>query len=263
MATTIAGQERSALQDIPVSCSQLHRYLGRDESRVHVLRGVSMEAQPGSVHAIVGPSGCGKSTLLYVLGLLDTPDSGTVAIGGEEVSGLTDIQMTQKRLEFIGFVFQFHFLMHEFTAQENVMIPMRRLGKLGLREMRERAAWLLETVGLGDKMHRPSNHLSGGEQQRVAIARALANDPKIILADEPTGNLDTANSERVFSLLTELVKREQKALLLATHNPAIAQASDWIHEMKDGVITRSYPGASHHIGEAALGAHEEGVATDH
>lgn len=237
-----AKQERAVRPDAPVVCTQLHRYLGVDESRVHVLRGVSLEAKPGSVHAIVGPSGCGKSTLLYVLGLLDTPDSGSVAIGGEEVSGLTDIQMTEKRLEFIGFVFQFHFLMHEFTTQENVMIPMRRMGKLAPREMRERAAWLLETVGLGDKAHRPSSHLSGGEQQRVAIARALANDPKIILADEPTGNLDTANSGRVFGLLTELVKREQKALVLATHNPAIAQASDWIHEMKDGLVINSYPG---------------------
>jgi lipoprotein-releasing system ATP-binding protein len=229
-----------AIQHVPLAGTEIHRYLGRDEARVHVLCGVSLEAQPGSVQAIVGPSGCGKSTLLYVLGLLDTPDSGTIVIGGEEVSGLTDSQMTQKRLEFIGFVFQFHFLMHEFTAQENVMIPMRRLGRLGLHEMRERAAWLLETVGLADKIHRPSTNLSGGEQQRVAIARALANDPKIILADEPTGNLDTANSERVFGLLTELVKREQKALLLATHNPAIAQASDWIHEMKDGSFTKSY-----------------------
>jgi lipoprotein-releasing system ATP-binding protein len=242
--TILAGlaQQRVESQNVPLVGTQLHRYLGRDESRVHVLCGVSLQAQPGSVQAIVGPSGCGKSTLLYVLGLLDTPDSGSIVIGGEEVSGLTDNQMTQKRLEFIGFVFQFHFLMHEFTAQENVMIPMRRLGRLGLREMRERAAWLLETVGLADKIHRPSTHLSGGEQQRVAIARALANDPKIILADEPTGNLDTANSERVFGLLTELVKREQKALLLATHNPAIAQASDWIHEMKDGSLIRSYPG---------------------
>jgi lipoprotein-releasing system ATP-binding protein len=222
----------------------LQRYLGEFESRVHVLRGVSLEVAVGSVHAIVGPSGCGKSTLLYVLGLLDASDEGQLAIGGEEVSGLSDDQLSRKRNELIGFVFQFHFLLQEFTAQENVMIPMRRLGRLGPREMRERAAALLDAVGLGDKVNRPAYHLSGGEQQRVAIARALANDPRILLADEPTGNLDTENSGRVFQLLTDLVKREGKALLLATHNPQIARASDWVHEMKDGVFVRSGPPAA-------------------
>ena len=225
----------------PLSCRGVQRYLGEFETRVHVLRGISLEIEVGSVHAIVGPSGCGKSTLLYVLGLLDAPDDGQIKIGGQDVSGLSDNELSQKRNELIGFVFQFHFLMHEFTALENVTIPMRRLGKLGPHEMRERAAMLLEAVGLGDKLERPAHHLSGGEQQRVAIARALANDPKILLADEPTGNLDTENSERIFKLLTELVKREQKALLLATHNTQIAHASDIVHEMKDGVIVRSGP----------------------
>ncbi len=227
-----------------LSCRGLQRYLGEFESRVHVLRGVSLEVDIGSVHAIVGPSGCGKSTLLYVLGLLDAADEGRLAIGGEPVSGLSDDQLSRKRNELIGFVFQFHFLLHEFTAQENVMIPMRRLGRLGPREMRERAAALLDVVGLGDKINRPAHHLSGGEQQRVAIARALANDPRILLADEPTGNLDTENSGRVFQLLTDLVKREGKALVLATHNPQIARASDRVHEMKDGVFVRSGPSAA-------------------
>jgi lipoprotein-releasing system ATP-binding protein len=227
----------------PLACRGLHRYLGEFESRVHVLRGITLDIAVGSVHAIVGPSGCGKSTLLYVLGLLDPPDDGQITIGGEDVSGLTDNELSQKRNELIGFVFQFHFLMHEFTALENVMIPMRRLGRLTPRDMRERAAALLDAVGLGDKLDRLADHLSGGEQQRVAIARSLANNPKILLADEPTGNLDTENSERVFRLLTELVKREQKSLLLATHNPLIARASDFIHEMKDGVIVRSGPPA--------------------
>ena len=227
--------------NVALACADLHRYLGEAESRVHVLRGITLDVPAGEVHAIVGPSGCGKSTLLYVLGLLDVPDDGRIVIGGEDVSGLSDNELSQKRNELIGFVFQFHFLLNEFTAQENVMIPMRRLGRLSLREMQERAAGLLDAVGLGDKLHRPANHLSGGEQQRVAIARSLANDPRILLADEPTGNLDTANSERVFALLTELVRREQKALLLATHNPQIARASDFIHDMKDGVIGRSCP----------------------
>ncbi len=224
----------------PLVCEGLQRSLGENESRVQALRGVSLEVPAGSVHAIVGPSGCGKSTLLYLLGLLDTPEAGRLWIGGVEVAGLPEPELTRKRNEMIGFVFQFHFLMREFTAEENVMIPMRRLGKLGPAAMRERAGMLLETVGLADKRARLSGHLSGGEQQRVAIARALANDPQIVLADEPTGNLDTANSERVFSLLTTLVKREHKALVLATHNPLIAQASDQVHEMKDGLVTRTY-----------------------
>ncbi len=241
--TSTANAVATTKQVAPLSCRGLHRYLGEFESQVHVLRGISLDVEDGSVHAIVGPSGCGKSTLLYVLGLLDAPDDGRIVIGGEDVSGLSDNDLSQKRNELIGFVFQFHFLMNEFTALENVTIPMRRLGKLSPREMRERAAMLLEAVGLGNKLERLANHLSGGEQQRVAIARSLANDPKILLADEPTGNLDTENSERVFRLLTELVKREQKALLLATHNPQIARASDFIHEMKDGVIVRSGPPA--------------------
>ncbi len=224
----------------PLRCAAIERYLGEEEARVHVLRGVSLEMQAGTVHAVVGPSGCGKSTLLYVLGLLDRPDAGQIWLDGADVAGLNDNELTQRRNEQIGFVFQFHFLMHEFTAEENVMMPMRRLGRLSRRAMRERAGHLLELVGLADKRQRPSQHLSGGEQQRVAIARALANDPVVLLADEPTGNLDTANAERVFELLTTLVQREQKALLLVTHNPAIAAASNCVHDMKDGVITRSH-----------------------
>jgi lipoprotein-releasing system ATP-binding protein len=225
--------------EISLSCYRLERYLGEEEERVHALRGVSLEIETGSVHAVVGPSGCGKSSLLYILGLLDTPDAGRVAIETEAVSHLSDDELAQKRNKFIGFIFQFHFLMEDFTAQENVMIPMRKLGELSDVQMRDRAAELLDGVGLGDKLRRPSRHLSGGEQQRVAIARALANDPRVILADEPTGNLDTANSERAFELLQNLVHERGKALLLATHNPAIAEACDWIHEMRDGLIIDS------------------------
>jgi lipoprotein-releasing system ATP-binding protein len=228
-----------------LSCEGIERYLGEEEERVHALRGVSLDIKPGSVHAVVGPSGCGKSSLLYILGLLDLPDAGNVSIESEPVSQLSDDELAQRRSKFIGFIFQFHFLMEDFTAQENVMIPMRKLGELSDGEMRERAAVLLEAVGLGDKLRRPSRHLSGGEQQRVAIARALANDPKIILADEPTGNLDTANSERAFELLQKIVQEGQKALLLATHNPVIAEACDWMHEMRDGLIRASHRQNTH------------------
>lgn len=222
--------------ELCLKCERLERYLGEDEARVHVLRGVSLDLERGHVHAVVGPSGCGKSTLLYILGLLDRPDSGRLVIGGRPVEAMPDDDLSRQRNELLGFIFQFHFLLQDFTAQENIMIPMRKLGRWTEPEMRSRAAHLLEGVGLADKLHRPSRHLSGGEQQRVAIARALANDPQVILADEPTGNLDTANSTKVFSLLTDLVRREDKALLLVTHNPGIAEACDWVHTMQDGQI---------------------------
>ncbi len=226
--------------DAFLSCHAIERYLGEDESRVHALRGVSLDVQPGSVHAVVGPSGCGKSTLLYILGLLDSPDAGSVMLGSEGVSHLPDDELARKRNEFIGFIFQFHFLMEDFTAQENVMIPMRRLGQLPEAAMADRAASLLDAVGLSGKHKRLSRHLSGGEQQRVAIARALANDPRVILADEPTGNLDTKNSDRAFELLQRMVYERAKALLLVTHNPSIAEACDYIHEMRDGRIIGSH-----------------------
>jgi len=222
-------------------CHNLERYLGEEEERVHALRGISLTLEAGTVHAVVGPSGCGKSTLLYILGLLDNPDRGEVIIEGEKVSNLPDEILSQKRNRLLGFIFQFHFLLEDFTAQENVMIPMRRLGGLSESTMREKAAELLVAVGLDDKRSRPSRHLSGGEQQRVAIARALANDPRVILADEPTGNRDTLNSTRAFQLLQKVVVQGGKALLLVTHNRGIASACDWIHEMQDGRIVSTHP----------------------
>ena len=227
--------------ELCLSCRDIERYLGEDESRVHALRGVSLDLESGSIHAVVGPSGCGKSTLLYILGLLDQPDGGSVTIKSEPVSHLADDELARRRNELIGFIFQFHFLMEDFSAQENVMIPMRRLGQLTDADMRDRSAALLEAVDLGDKLDRLSRHLSGGEQQRVAIARALANDPQVILADEPTGNLDTRNSQRAFELLANLVREQQRALLLVTHNRFIADACDWVHEMKDGRIIKIHP----------------------
>jgi lipoprotein-releasing system ATP-binding protein len=217
-----------------VRCSGLHRYLGRDEGRVHVLKGVSFEAAPGEVHAIVGPSGCGKSTLLYLLGLLDQPDGGAIEIAGKAMSNSDDLARTAARAAHIGFVFQFHFLMLEFTALENVMMPMRKLGKLSPSEMEQRATDLLGSVGLGDKTGRLGTQLSGGEQQRVAIARALANEPSLILADEPTGNLDVKNSTLVFDLLTRLARENGQAVVLVTHNQEIAARCDRVRPMRDG-----------------------------
>lgn len=225
-----------AANPVALECSGLHRYLGAGEGRVHVLKGVSFEARRGEVYAIVGPSGCGKSTLLYLLGLLDLPDGGEISIDGERMSNVDDAARTAARGQHIGFVFQFHFLMLEFTALDNVMMPMRKLGRLTGPEMEERAHQLLDSVGLGQKTHRLGTQLSGGEQQRVAIARALANQPSIILADEPTGNLDVKNSALVFDLLTRLAKDQGQAVVLVTHNPDIASRCDFTRPMRDGMF---------------------------
>lgn len=224
----------SKSDSIALSCSNIQRYLGEGEGRVHVLKGVSFEAQRGQVYAIVGPSGCGKSTLLYLLGLLDRQDGGDITIDGVLMSQSSDADRTAARGEHIGFVFQFHFLMQEFSALENVMMPMRKLGKLTPSEMEARALELLSKVGLGEKAHRLGTQLSGGEQQRVAVARALANQPSIILADEPTGNLDVKNSNMVFDLLTSLAKDNNQAVILVTHNPDIAERCDHVRPMSDG-----------------------------
>lgn len=221
---------------IALRCENIHRYLGQNEGRVHVLRGVSFEAHRGQVYAIVGPSGCGKSTLLYLLGLLDRQEEGDIWINNHLMSNSSDLERTAARCEHIGFVFQFHFLMQEFTALDNVMMPMRKLGRLSPEQMEERAHSLLTSVGLGEKTHRLGTQLSGGEQQRVAIARALANQPAIILADEPTGNLDAKNSGIVFDLLTRLAKDNGQAVILVTHNPEIANRCDSVRPMRDGVF---------------------------
>ena len=239
MDSIILGLEMNST--FSVRCNSIERFLGEDESRVHALRGVTLELEPGTVHAVVGPSGCGKSTLLYILGLLDRPDAGWIELESGKIADLPDEELSRLRRELIGFIFQFHFLLEDFTALENVMIPMRRLGRLNMQEMQDRAGFLLEEVGLRQKSNRPSRHLSGGEQQRVAVARALANNPSVILADEPTGNLDSVNSRRAFDLLQRIVQEERKTLLLVTHNTEIAEACDWIHEMQDGLLVGSHP----------------------
>ena len=223
---------------VALRCEGLHRYLGQGEGRVHVLRGVSFEARSGQVTAIVGLSGCGKSTTLYLLGLLDQPDGGSIWIRDQLMSNSSDLDRTAARCEHIGFDFQFHFLMQEFSALDNVMMPMRKLGRLTEEAMVARAQSLLKDVGLGEKGHRLATQLSGGEQQRVAVARALANQPAIILADEPTGNLDVKNSGLVFDLLTRLAKENGQAVVLVTHNPDIANRCDEIRPMRDGEFVK-------------------------
>ncbi|MDQ8202972.1 ABC transporter ATP-binding protein [Pelagicoccus sp. SDUM812003] len=222
--------------EIAMECRSLHKYLGEGETRVHVLRGVDLSLERGQVSAVVGPSGCGKSTLLYLLGLLDRQDGGTIHVNGQEVPQDRDGTHTRLRCEHIGFVFQFHFLLPEFSALENVMLPMRKLGRLSEEEMVSQARELLSEVGLGQKTHRRPSQLSGGEQQRVAIARSLANRPTVLLADEPTGNLDLKNSLMVFDMLTRLAKEHQQAVLIVTHNPELAKLCDRILRMEDGLF---------------------------
>ena len=205
------------------------------ESPVHALRGVSFEAQTGEVTAIVGQSGCGKSTLLYLLGLLDRPESGEIYLKGHPMAKASNQQRTALRNESIGFVFQFHFLIKELTARENVALPLRKSG-VGESQALDRADDLLDRLGLGQKTKRFANKLSGGEQQRVAIARALANSPSLLLADEPTGNLDSANSQNVFELLMQFAREQEIAILLVTHNSDLAERCDHCLPMRDGLI---------------------------
>ena len=202
---------------------------------VQVLNGVSLEAKPGEITSIAGPSGCGKSTLLYLMGLLDRPDSGKVFMGDSEVQSLEDDERTKARNHFIGFVFQFHFLIKELSAIENISLPLLKLGK-DEDSANQKANDLLSELGLESKAQRPAYKLSGGEQQRVAIARALANSPKYLLADEPTGNLDSSNSEGVFELLDRMAKQTGLSVILVTHNEKLADLSHRKYWMEDGRI---------------------------
>ncbi len=211
-----------------------HSFL-EGEEKVHALRGVSFNANQGEITSIIGPSGCGKSTLMYLLGLLDQPDSGEIIINNNSISKLNEIQKNQLRNEKIGFIFQFHFLIKELSARENVALPAIKKGE-DSEDALERADQILNQLGLSEKLDRFANKLSGGEQQRVAIARALINSPSLILADEPTGNLDTANSEIVFDLLQSLSREQNLAVLLVTHNNQLARRCDRFISMNDGLI---------------------------
>jgi lipoprotein-releasing system ATP-binding protein len=202
-------------------------------STLVVLDGVDFAVEPGEAVALVGPSGAGKSTLLHIAGLLERPDAGGVLIGGRDCGGLSEEERTLMRRSQLGFVYQFHHLLPEFSALENVMLP-RMIAGAGRRQAREKAAALLEQVGLARRAgHRPAR-LSGGEQQRVAIARALANDPKVLLGDEPTGNLDHATGEGVLAVLVDLVRHAGLAALIATHNLDLARRLDRIVALEDG-----------------------------
>ncbi|MEC7802331.1 MAG: ABC transporter ATP-binding protein [Verrucomicrobiota bacterium] len=205
--------------------------------KTEVLKGVSLQVCASETTAIVGPSGCGKSTLLYLLGLLDRPESGKIFLNNSEVSSSTEQTRTALRNTSIGFIFQFHFLIKELTVLENVALPLRKFGA-DAKESEERSFVVLEKLGLAEKAERFANKLSGGEQQRVAIARAMVNSPSLILADEPTGNLDTENSENVFGVLQELAEIENLGVLIVTHNSELAAKTNKLIQMKDGLIIK-------------------------
>lgn len=207
------------------------------DSKLSILKGVSLEIESKKITVIIGASGAGKSTLLHILGGLDYPDDGNVNFGGTNIFSLSDGKLSQFRNKNFGFVFQFHHLLPEFDAVENVAIPIMIKGD-SLKKASARAAELLELVGLKDRLHHKPAELSGGEQQRVAIARALANDPPIIFADEPTGNLDSANGEIIHNLFVDLKNKLGLTFLIVSHNPELIKLGDAVLEMKDGVIQK-------------------------
>ncbi|MCJ7554669.1 MAG: ABC transporter ATP-binding protein [Ignavibacteriaceae bacterium] len=205
--------------------------------KLDVLRGISIEVEHEKISVIIGASGAGKSTLLHLLSGLDKPDSGKVFFDGKDIFRYGDEKLSKFRNQNIGFIFQFHHLLPEFTALENVAIPLMISG-LSLNKSIERAKALLDSVGLTERLDHKPAELSGGEQQRVAVARALANNPKIIFADEPTGNLDSANSESIHKLLFELRDRLKITFIIVTHNPGLVKLADKVYEMKDGLISQ-------------------------
>jgi lipoprotein-releasing system ATP-binding protein len=211
------------------------RDIHKNYGQLWVLKGVDVEIRQGEIASIVGPSGSGKSTLLHILGTLDHPNKGEVFIDRQKVNFLNDQEVAAFRNQHIGFVFQFHHLLPEFTALENVSIPGWMAGRKK-KEVNERAITILKTLGLGTRLDNKPGALSGGEQQRVAVARALINSPKIIFADEPTGNLDSANARELHQLFFDLRKQFNQTFLIVTHNEELAQMSDRILHMKDGKI---------------------------
>ena len=214
-----------------LTARQIEKYYGS----LYVLKGVDVTIEKGEIVSIVGPSGSGKSTLLHILGTLDEPAKGTTSLQGRQINALKGRELAAFRNRHIGFVFQFHHLLPEFSALENVCIPGWIAGRKK-KEVEEKATQLLHTLGVGHRIENKPNALSGGEQQRVAVARALINNPDIVFADEPTGNLDSANARELHQLFFELRQKFQQTFLIVTHNEELAQMSDRVLHMKDGKI---------------------------
>ena len=234
--TSISAPARAAASDAHAALSArdvVKEFRGGDGALLRILDGVSLDVRRGEMVAIVGASGAGKSTLLHVLGALERPTQGEVWLGGTRVSGRDDDTLAALRNRTVGFVFQFHHLLREFSALENVMMPLRIAGHTP-RVARERAAALLERVGLAPRMEHRPGALSGGEQQRAAVARALAADPAVLLADEPSGNLDHLNAERLHDLFASLARDLELGMVVVTHNRSLAQRADRSLLLEDG-----------------------------
>lgn len=212
------------------------------EGALSVLREANLSLAPGELVGLIGPSGSGKSTLLHTAGLLERPDAGDVLLDGEDCLALNDTQRTQRRREKLGFVYQFHHLLPEFNAIDNVAMPLMVDG-VAKGDAHERAAKLLADMGLSERTRHQPGQLSGGEQQRVAIARALVNDPRLVIADEPTGNLDPATTDRVFAALAAKAREEGAAVLVATHNMGLTSHMDRVVTLEDGGIIPFHPAA--------------------
>jgi lipoprotein-releasing system ATP-binding protein len=238
-----AGTVPALSPDAPVvlRLAAIRKSYGSKETMTEVLHGIDLQLARGEFAALIGPSGSGKSTLLNLIGLLDRPDSGELFIDGQHSGGLDDTSLTRLRGERIGFVFQHHHLIPAFTAEENVAMPLLVARGRPDAGMFERAGGLLEQVGLGSHRHSLAGRLSGGQQQRVAIARALARSPALVLADEPTGNLDTRSADEVFALLRKVNRQLHTSFLIVTHDPRLAQRCDRIIEMIDGAIVSDRP----------------------
>jgi lipoprotein-releasing system ATP-binding protein len=218
-----------------LGAAKLAKHYGSGAELTHVLRGVDFHADKGELVAVVGPSGAGKTTLLYLLGGLARPSSGSVSLAGSDYAGLSDSSLSRLRNQRLGFVFQSHNLLPELNAQDNVALPLRVAGK-GASAAAAVARQLLQEVGLGHRLRHKPGELSGGEQQRVAVARALVMRPDLLLADEPTGNLDRANSEAVFELLRSTTRSRGQAVVMVTHNDELAGRADRVVRMQDGKI---------------------------
>ena len=235
---TDGTQGRHGHAPILVALGIFKAYRGGDGAEVRVLEGVNLTVERGEIVAITGASGAGKSTLLHVAGALEQPSSGEVRLAGELVSGLPDDALAIVRNSHVGFVFQFHHLLKEFSALENVMMPLRISGR-DIRAARGRAAALLERVGLAGRMHHRPGELSGGEQQRAAVARALAMEPPLVLADEPSGNLDHNNAESLHDLFVELARELSLGMVVATHNRSLAARADRVLLLDNGRLSDS------------------------
>lgn len=239
---TAAGEPRTMSNEPVLTLDAVTRTFRQGSREITVLQGASCKLFPGQAVALVGPSGSGKSTLLHITGLLESPSSGRVVINGKDCAALSEAERTRMRRREIGFIYQFHQLLPEFSALENVVIPQMILGR-ARKEAEVRARTLLGSLGLAERAeHRPAE-LSGGEQQRTAICRGLANAPKLLLADEPTGNLDPHTSEYVFRELIELIRHHGVAALIATHNMELARRMDRVLRMQDGRLVEMAPQA--------------------